>query len=72
MEITINIDTRTKAGANLLNFLKSLNFVTIKKIKKKKEASELLQNAINNVNNNKNLTVMNGKDKLSKFLLDEI
>ncbi len=69
MEITINIDTRKKAGAELLNFLKSLSFV---KVKEEKKPSKLLLNSVKEAKNKKNLTEMNGKDKLSKFLINEL
>jgi len=75
MEFIINIDTRKKAGIELIKFLKSLSFVKIKEKNKKeteKKPSALLISAVENVKNNKNLIVMNGKDSLSKFIINEL
>ena len=75
MEFIINIDTRKKAGIELIKFLKSLSFVKIKeknKTETEKKPSALLISAVENVKNNKNLIVMNGKDSLSKFIINEL
>ncbi len=62
----LNINPKRKEAAQLLEFLKTLNFVTIEKSKK---PSNLLRKAVTDVKR-KNTKKIDGNDEISKFLED--
>ncbi|MCD4793349.1 MAG: hypothetical protein K8R54_08965 [Bacteroidales bacterium] len=66
MEFLIKIDTRTKAGTQLIDFLKSLSFVKVK-AKISSKPSKYLENAVNDYKKGR-VHKLTGKDRLGKML----
>lgn len=62
----LNINPKRKEAAQLLEFLKTLNFIQIEKSEK---PSNLLQSAVTDVKQ-KNTKKMDGKDDFSKLMED--
>ncbi len=65
MEFIINIDTRKKAGAELVKFLKSLSFVKVKE-KNETEENTKLYRAMMQTNNDKHISRKKIMDILEK------